>query len=185
MKKFASLLLVSIFLIFGCVSAAEKRSLQDLPDYGFSVKIPEGWWKPQYIDKFLITKDGPYLQYVLIQQRPLAKPFTVTKKTIRKQMLPQEAASIIIDELASDRNLVNFKLIENAPAVISGQPGFKILFTYFNENGSEFKTLYYGLINGTFFFNLRYTAAKRHYFEKDLADFDQILSSFKLVEETS
>ena len=72
-------------------------------------------------------------------------------------------------------------LIENAPAVIDGHAGFKILFTYQDKKGSEFKTLYYGFINGDSFFNLRYNAATRHYFEKDIADFKQILNSFKLV----
>ena len=67
------------------------------------------------------------------------------------------------------------------PAIIDGRAGFKILFTYKDKKGSEFKTLYFGFINGDSFFNLRYNAATRHYFEKDAADFKQILNSFKLV----
>ena len=95
-------------------------------------------------------------------------------------MLPQEAAGIIIDELASDRFLMNFQLIENAPATVDGHSGFKILFTYKDKKGSEFKTLYYGFISGDSFYNLRYCAAMRHYFEKDIATFEQIISSFQL-----
>ena len=96
-------------------------------------------------------------------------------------MLPQEAAGIIIDELASDRNLMNFKLIENAPVTVDGHPGFKILFTYKDKKGSQFKTLYYGFINGNSFYSLRYCAAMRHYFDKDIADFEQIVGSFQRV----
>ena len=96
-------------------------------------------------------------------------------------MLPQEAAGIIVDEIASDRRISNFNVIENAPAVIDGHEAFKILFTYKDKSGSTFKTLYYGFISGDSFFNLRYNAAMRHYFEKDITDFEHILSSFKVV----
>ncbi len=133
--------------------------------------------------KYLITKDGAFLQYVLIQQRPIDLPYSHTKKKLNKGMLPQEAAGIIIDEIASDRRIFNFNVIENAPAIIDGHEGFKILFTYKDKNGSTFKTLYYGFISGDSFFNLRYNAAMRHYFEKDIADFEQILSSFKVVKD--
>ena len=96
-------------------------------------------------------------------------------------MLPQEAAGIIVDELSSDRYLMNFRVIENAPATVDGHAGFKILFTYQDKKGSPFKTLYYGFVNGDFFYNLRYCAAMQNYFEKDIATFEQIIRSFKLI----
>ena len=180
MKKLIPIL-ICLVLIFGCASAAKNRSLKKLPDAGFSVNIPDGWWKPEFTSKYFITKDGPYLQYVLIQERPLNKSFRNTKKKIRSGMLPQEAAGIIIDELASDRLLMNFRLIENVPATVDGNAGFKILFTYRDKKESQFKILYYGFISGDYFYNLRYCAAERHYFDKDIADFDRMVSSFKLV----
>ena len=161
---------------------ANERSLNNLPDNDFAVEIPEGWWKPKHIDKYLITKDGVFLQYVLIQQRPIDRPYRNTKKKLNKGMLPQEAAGVIIDEIASDRRIFNFNVIENAPAIIDGREGFKILFTFKDKKGSSFKTLYYGFIRGDSFYNLRYNAAMRHYFEKDITDFERILSSFKVVE---
>ena len=182
MKKLLAIL-ISLFLITGCASVAQERSLKNLPDDDFSVEIPEGWWKPKHIEKYLITKDGLFLQYVLIQQRSIDRPYSHTKKKLNKRMLPQEAAGVIIDEIASDRRIYNFNVIENAPAIIDGHEGFKILFTYKDNRGSIFKTLYYGFISGDSFFNLRYNAAMRHYFEKDIADFEQILNSFKVVKD--
>ena len=180
MKKLM-LLLISISLISGCASAAHKRSLKGLPDSSFSVEIPSGWWKPENINKYLITKDGAFKQYVLIQRRPIDRPFRHTRKTLKKGMLPQESAGIIIDEITSDRNITNFKVLENAPAVIDGHEGFKILFTYKNRKGSPFKTLYYGFVSGTSFYNIRYNAETEHFFEKDIADFKKMLTSFKLA----
>ena len=180
MKKVFPLMIV-LLVISGCASVAQERSLHNLPDNDFIVEIPQGWWKPKHINKYLITKDGAFLQYVLIQQRPIDLPYSHTKKKLNNAMLPQEVAGIIIDEIASDRRIFNFNVIENAPATIDGHEGFKILFSYEDKNGSAFKTLYYGFVSGDSFFNLRYNAAMRHYFEKDIADFEQILSSFRVV----
>ena len=178
-------ILVSLFLITGCASVAQERSLKNLPVNDFLVEIPKGWWKPKHIDKYLFTKDGVFLQYVLIQQRPIDRPYRNTKKKLNKGMLPQEAADVIIDEIASDRRIYNFNVIENRPAIIDGRDGFKILFAYKDKKGSAFKTLYYGFIMGDSFYNLRYNAAMRYYFEKDIAAFEQILSSFKVVKDKS
>ena len=180
MKKLMPIL-TCLILVCGCASMAQNNSLENLPDASFSVTIPDGWWKPDYIDKYLITKDGPFLQYVLIQERPVNRPFKNTSKKIRSGMLPQEAAGIIVDELASDHFITNFTVIENGPAVIDGHEGFKILFSYKNKKGSEFKTLYYGFIRGDKFYSLRYCAELQHYFEKDLPAFEQIIASFKLT----
>ena len=180
MKKFW-FLFIAVFLIGGCASSAYKRSLEDLPKHDFTVEIPGGWWKPQHINRYIITKDGAFKQYVLIQQRPIDRPFKKTQKKLRKGMLPLESAKIILDEIAADRNILNFEIVENSPATIDGHAGFKILFSYRNKKGSEYKTLYYGFIKDDSFFNLRYAAAARHYYDKDLADFMRILHSFKLV----
>ncbi len=179
MKKLL-LLLIAVSLIAGCASAAMKRSLEDLPETDFSVEIPDGWWKPQYINRYLITKDGAFEQYVLIQQRPIDRPFKKTRKKLRRGMLPLESAKIITDEIAADRNIMNFSIHENNPATIDGHAGFKILFSYRDKSGTAYKTLYYGFINGDSFFNIRYAAARQNY-DKDLPDFNRILSSFTLV----
>jgi hypothetical protein len=179
MKKLL-LLLIAVCLIAGCASAAMKRSLEDLPKTDFSVEIPDGWWKPQYIKRYLITKDGAFQQYVLIQQRPIDRPFKKTGKKLRKGMLPLESAKIITDEIAADRNIMNFSILENNPATIDGHAGFKILFSYRDKSGAAYKTLYYGFIHGDSFFSIRYAAARQKY-DKDLADFNRILNSFKLV----
>ena len=96
-------------------------------------------------------------------------------------MLPQEAAGIVVDELSSDRNLSNFKVMENAPASIKGNEGFKLLYTNKDRDGSSFKTKYYGFIRGGIYYNLRYTAAKRHYFDKDVKTFDKFIQTFRIV----
>ncbi|MGD1971654.1 MAG: hypothetical protein PVG70_11810 [Desulfobacterales bacterium] len=177
MKKLLWLLLV---LLIGCVTTHDAGTYLS-SDNRFSVEIPEGWRRLETDKYLMITKDGPFLQYALIQQRPTNRPFRYTRKSLNGSMLPQEAAGLIIDELASDRNLQNFHLIENAPVRIDGHEGFRILFSYNDKKGSTFKTLYCGFVTGNSFYNIRYSAAMRHYFDKDLATFEQLLGTFKVI----
>jgi hypothetical protein len=174
MKKFFCVVLI---LIASCAHGVENQE----PNFSFSVTIPEGW-KKLNTDKFLIiTKDVAYNQYALVQERPLDKPFKHTNKLLERGMLPQEAAGIIVDEISSDIHLSNFLLLSNSPASVAGHRGFKILFTYKDEYGVEFKTLYYGFIKGEIFYNLRYTAKKEDYFVKELATFQKFMGSFRLI----
>jgi len=171
-------ILLAIFvLLLGCAGGMQNGG----PAHHFTVDIPEGWRQLDTNKFFLVTKDGAYLQYALIQERPLDKAFKHTKKKLRWGMLPQEAAGVIIDEIASDKNILNFQLIENTPTSIKGHEGFKILFSYKDRDGSAFKTLYFGFIKDGLFYNLRYTAAKRYYFNKDLKTFEKFVDSFRFV----
>jgi hypothetical protein len=108
--------------------------------------------------------------------------FRHTKKKMQKGMLPEEAAQIIIDEIASDENILNFNVLANSPAQIQGHGGFRILFAYNDKEGSRYKTLYFGFIKEDTFFNLRYTAAEQNYFDQDVGTFKEMLNSFHVVE---
>lgn len=96
-------------------------------------------------------------------------------------MLPHEAAGIIIDEIEADHRVRDFKVTENTPVTIYKHEGFKLLFSYKDNKGSSFQTMYYGFIDGDAFYNLRYNAAKQHYLEKDIKIFERIIYSFKLL----
>ena len=174
MKK---ILLVIFVLFFSCSGGMQNGE----PNYHFTVDIPDGWRKVDTNKYFLITKDGAYLQYALIQQRPLDRSFKHTRKKLKRDMLPQEAAGVIIDEIMSDKNILNFKLIQNTPAVIQGNEGFTIVFSYRDQDGTALKTLYYGFIKDGLFYNLRYNAVKKHYFNRDLKTFEKFIASFRLV----
>ena len=96
-------------------------------------------------------------------------------------MLPEEAAQIIIDELISDQNLINLKLLNNVPETIKGYTGFKLLYTYQDSEGHTFKTLYYGFIKEDTFFNLRFTASDRFHFQRDIEGFHYLMNSFEVI----
>src|SRR4030042_37294 len=78
------------------------------PSCHFSVILPEKWMKFKTDDYLLVSKDGPYLQYVLIQERHIEQPFGHTSKSCHNGMLAQEAAQVIVDEISSDRGISHF-----------------------------------------------------------------------------
>jgi hypothetical protein len=154
----------------------------DAPSCHFSVILPEKWMKFKTDDYLLVSKDGPFLQYVLIQERQVGEPFEHTGKTLHRGMLAQEAAQVIIDEISADRGISNFQVVENRPARINGLDGFNLVFTHKNRDGLLFRTQYYGFLSGARFYAIRYNAAQRYYFDKDIHTFESILSSFEVTE---
>ena len=163
----------SLCLMTGCAGVSKK------PNY--SVDIPQGWRKVDTTKYLLITRDSPFVQYALVQQRPLDRPFKHTQKTLNKDMLPQEAASLVVDEISSDKkNILKLSVLENKPATIGGYNGFKVLFAYQNASREPQKMMYYGFIHGDTFYNLRFNAPIKYFSAKDLAIFEEFRKSFKL-----
>ena len=178
MKK---ILWVTLILLAASFVACTHTGGRSRPTaYSFTGDIPEGWRR---IDRpyLLITKEGPFLQNIMVQKRFIGKSFRYTKKKMKRDMLPEEAAQIIIDEYASDQAIGNLKVLTNSPAQINGHEGFKILFTYAGPKGAEFHTLFYGFIKADTFFNLRFTAGGQQYYLKDIETFKRMLNSFQVV----
>ena len=172
--------IILFLFVAGCMACAHTGGMSKPASYSFSIDIPEGWRKIDNNRYLLVTKENPFLQYIMVQNRPISRSFRNTKKKIQKEMLPEEAAQIIIDELISDQNLVNFRVLDNTPATIKGYEGFKILYTYSDSEGQTYKTLYYGFLKEDTFFNLRFTAEGQIIFQRDISDFRSILNTFQI-----
>ena len=133
----------------------------------------------------MLTKEGVFSQYILVLQRRADEPFSHTKSRLRKDMSPKEAAGVITDELRSDDNLLNFQSLEYIPAKVGGYDGFRIVFRYQDKNGRNFRTAFYGLLNGNWFYSLRYCAQEEKYAHEDLTVFEKVVNSFRIVQERS
>ena len=179
MKTVFRIILLFVVLA-GCLACAHTGGFSKPASYSFTIDIPEGWRKIDNNQYLFVTKESPFLQYIMVQSRPISRSFRNTKKKIQKEMLPEEAAQIIIDELISDQNLVNLRVLDNTPATIKGYEGFKLFYTYRDSEGQTYKTLYYGFLKEDTFFNLRFTAEGQIYFQRDIRDFRSILNTFQI-----
>lgn len=182
MKRFVWALL----LIVAACAPSHRFQVEEPPgSRSFSVALPELWRElnnPKYL---ILTKDGPFSQYILVQQRPVEKPFRHTKRMLDKDMLPQEAAEVVLDEIISDRTLLDFQLLENRPAVVNQYEGFRIVFSHRTADGVGFKTIYYGLVRGGWFYSIRYCASEGNYSEGDVKTFEKVVHSFYLTDAES
>ena len=129
----------------------------------------------------MLSRDGAYLEYILVQSRPLAQGFRFTHQKVNANMLPHEAAQLIVDNLRSDPLIRKFRLLASEPAVVDGHDAFRLIYSYRDQYDVELKTIYYGVILPDQFFNLRYTAAQRYYFDQELPTFNKAFQSLQLV----
>ena len=177
------LLIIGLLLMAGCAELlwVQTKGPQSMEKINFSVDLPEGWMRMNKEEFLLITRDGTALQAITIDRTSIAAPLKHTKKNLAKGMLPQEVAETVIDNISSNKAVQNFELRENSPATIGGQQGFKLVYSYRPSGGLKKKVIVYGFLAGEWFYEFRYSAAERYYFEKDLEIFNKFMASFRLL----
>ncbi|NNG02339.1 MAG: hypothetical protein HKM93_23380 [Desulfobacteraceae bacterium] len=175
-----SLCALCLLLILGGCGTLWQTAAPNVHTPHWSIDIPEKWMLLETSDYHMFSKDGPYLHYILVQSRPLERKYRHTNLKIDRAMLPHEAAQVVINDLRADPALRRLRIIDNAPVMIDGSLGFKIDYVYEDPNGMDQQTHFYGVVTPPFLFTLRYTAAKRHYFERYIDDFTRVLQSVRL-----
>ena len=174
------ILLLILLIATACVTETGTGGTSGRRSVNYSVTLPDQWVEVSGTKHFMITKDGVFSQYILVQQRHVEEPFKHTKRTFERSMLPQEAAQVVLDEIASDRSLSNFRVLENKPAKLSRYDGFKVVFTYKTARGAEFKTFFHGFLKGDWFYSVRYNVSDRYDTSEGYADFETVLDSFRI-----
>jgi hypothetical protein len=172
MKKL--LIVLSLALMIGC-AANQASSPQN-----FSAQLPQNWYQVNTTKFYILTKDGPYSQYILVQQRPIDKPFAHTSKTLNRAMSPKEVATVFVEEMTNDEAVLNLRLLENKPARVNVHDGFRLVFTYGDKEGHNFQTYMYGFLAGDSFYSLRYNAEVSSYCNQDIEEFHKFVRSFKI-----
>ncbi len=171
--------LIGVAVVLACVHPSDMA--QSGPSH-FEVDIPTGWQKHTTNKFFLIYKKDPLRQYILAQERPLDRPFKNSRKSLTAGMGSLEVATVVIDELKSDKQLLDLAVIENASVTVKGNDGCRILFTYGLEDGSQYKTLYLGFIRGVSYVSLRLNVAADKDFDQDMQAFNEVVDSIRFLE---
>ncbi len=172
---------VAAALLLAACAGPWKKAPDQLQSPQWSIASPEGWMHLSTQESEMLSKDGAYLEYILIQAKPLAHGFRFTHQKVKANMLPHEAARLIVDNLRTDPLIRKFQLLASEPAVVDGHAAFKLIYSYWDQNDVKLKTIYYGVILPDQFFNLRYTAAQRYYFDQELPAFNKAFQSLQLV----
>lgn len=167
-----------VLALYACTSVWQPVNGR-LASHQWSIQVPEGWMRYSTPVYEMLSKDGPYLEYIFVQSQPLSQGFRYTRRKIGPNMLSHEMAQIIIDNTIADPQINHFNLLSSAPAMVGGQMGFKLVYSYQDRHGVDMQTIYYGAALPSSFFNLRYTATQRHYFSANLDDFEQVFQSLQ------
>ena len=170
-------------ILYGCSPWSVIGGPYSERSNNFNVNLPTQWKKfNEAKDMLVITNDGLSLNQIRIERKALGKPLTNTKKSLEKNMLPQEAAEVLIDDLVSDFERGNKKVLENSPEMVSGKLGFKIVTQFQTQDGLKKKMTMYGFLNSSSAYVLSYLAPVRHYYDKNYADFEKVKESFTLID---
>jgi len=181
-RAFTKILLsfLAIVIFSGCARWTPVGGPYASEAQNVKVNLPKGWMRLNTDEFIYITRDGSLLQNILIEAFHVDDTLKHTKKKLRKGMLPIEASEVIIDNISSDQRISAVEVKQNSSARVGGHQGFKAVLAYKNQDGLKIKTVYYGFMNGEWFYGVRYTAPQRHYFDKDIKTFEKVVGSLKL-----
>ena len=171
--------IVTVVVLDGCASLWQQVEGRAQATH-CSIQMPPGWMRLSTNAYEMVSKDGPYLQYILLNEQPVTQGFQYTRQKVRADMLPNELAEVVIANLRGDPSVGRLRLIDNEPALVCGADGFKLVFTFKDQFGVDMRTLYYGVMTASTMISLRYNAAQRYYFEAALPAFEAAFQSLRL-----
>ena len=76
--------------------------------------------------------DGLSLQSFLVRSDKLNKALPQSERTLSPGLSAYELAEIIVDDMKVDPAFNALSVLNNEPALIGGQPGFKVTLAYRN-----------------------------------------------------
>jgi hypothetical protein len=174
------LVFFSIILIAGCATWSKTAGNYTNTSEQFSADLPWGWMMHKG-KELILTKDGIFLENIVIKRKNAEDKLLYTKKKFVEGMLPEEIAEIELDEMRCNANIGNLEVIENSPVEISGIKGFKLVYTFANEDGLKKKTIHYGFGHKEWVYEISYTATQWNYYDKELDAFNKLVESFKFL----
>lgn len=182
MRKLLVLLVMAV-LAGGCATWVRTGGPYVAQEQHLSLELPDGWmrWNQNAKDLLFVTRDGAALQSIVVENVHVGDQLKHTKKTLRNGMLPLEAAEVVLDNTASNPKVHGLEIKENRSVKIDGRPGFRAVYSFTNDDGLRMKAVVYGFMQGEWFYGLKYLAAQRHYFDRDLKSFEKVVASVRLL----
>ena len=178
-------IVILIFICAGCAGLASWSELKEGEYYDrpreFRAVVPSNWMKLNHGEHFLITRDGVALNQIVVSRHLLSEDLAFTKKKFTNDMPPQDLAEVEIGDIHSNPNVSKVDVLENTPLLISGHPGFRMVYQYKTKAGLKVKGIRAGCLSGDHVYRIIYEAPLQHYFPATELVFEQFLTSFKIV----
>lgn len=121
----------------------------------YTLELPLGWVKrTANINDFFVTRDGPALNYIVVNRQPHDRKLPHTKRETRPDMLPHEIAELAIAEWKSSEATANLDVLSNTPVMV-------------------------GLVDAKGRLSIQYEAPAIVYFQRGLPDFEAMVASVR------
>lgn len=193
---------IAVVVFAGCAPITAVSGKLAIPEQGFEMQVPEGWYRVESIGRhqltaagvsfpallmqrddegLLLTRDGLMLQAVRVERVRGDKGLQYTKRRVAAGMPVHDLAELELDNLRSNPEALNVEVLDNAPDTVAGRPGFRLAYTWKTRRGLRLKAVHYGVADGETLYRIVYQAAARYYFDKDAAAFEQVRQSFRLA----
>ncbi|HRH82021.1 MAG TPA: hypothetical protein PLW81_13330 [Thiobacillaceae bacterium] len=181
MKKI--LILALLLVLAGCaVWQRVDNARAEAPDKSYTVDLPLGWVRLMLDSQAIaLTRDGFALNRIYIQRLDLAKAFPQLKKHASAELLPSELAEQQIAEAKTAAKETVLTVLENAPTLVGGQPGYRLRLQQRNPRGLALDRVIYGCATAKGYFTLTYEAPALHYAARNLPEFEKTVASFRLA----
>jgi hypothetical protein len=148
----------------------------------YTLDLPLGWVKRTAdTNDLFVTRDGPALNYIVVNRQPHDRKLPRTKRETRADMLPHEVAELAIAEWKSSEATANLQVLSNVPMMLGGKPAVRVHIRYKNDRGLPIERVMVALVDTKGRLSIQYEAPAIVYFQRGLADFDALVASVRFV----
>jgi len=186
MKRTALLTLAGLLLV-GCVGptwVTDNSQPQEAKAIAVSASLPQGWARYSPDPDLVMTRDGLLLETIRVSRKAYGSKLENTDRKFTKGIDAQEAAQILIDAFAADKNRHNLQVVDNRPVAIDGHAGFALEVTYRTPEGLTIRETMYVALVGDSYVIARFTAPDRHYHELHKGAFEEVVKTLKIAPKT-
>lgn len=147
----------------------------------FAGELPAGWSRASAPGFLLyLTNDGLLLQRISLSIAKTNKELPQSKKKITEDMMLQEIAGVVTDEMQLDKRFNNLQIEENKPTRLGDKEAFRLVYTFNNDDFVRYKNITYGFVHEKKYYELEFSATVQHNFAKFEPDFETVVRSFQV-----
>lgn len=170
-----------------------------------SLALPEGWGWIMRGDDLMATRDGVFLQHILVERIPIDQAVAATdphppserssekwpvrtarfaRTRLAPGMSPDDLAGYILDSRRNNPGITDLEVRKVEARRIAGYPGFRAVYDFrvtVLQRGTPYRTIFCGFLRDGWFYGVSYTAALRQYFNRDSETFEAVLQSFRII----
>ncbi len=149
----------------------------------YTLDLPLGWVKRTAdTNDLFVTRDGPALNYIVVNRQPHDRKLPRTKRETRADMLPHEVAELAIAEWKSSESTANLQVLSNVPVMLDGKPAVRVHIRFKNDRGLPIERVMVALVDTKGRLSIQYEAPAIVYFQRGLADFDALVASVRFTQ---